>query len=147
MRLLMVSDGTRLSMQDSGMIRPSLENTPKDFNRDILTWLSRSGVFVPHLPLPDVKADDAKDRFPVARFELGDKEKVGERATQRLDYQLSIKGQDPTFSVTVWLDAATGLPVKRMLISEVGKEKVTVVETYSKLTLDEKMDAKAFDLP
>jgi outer membrane lipoprotein-sorting protein len=147
MRLLMVSDGARLSMQDNGMSHATLENTPKYLNRDILTWMARSGVFLPHLPLPDVEADDAKDRFPVSGFKLGDKEKIGERAAQRLEYQLAVKGQDPTFSVTVWLDAVTGLPVKRMLTSEVGTDKITVVETYSKLTLDEKVDAKKFDLP
>ena len=146
-RLLMVSDGTRLSIQDNGMSQPAIENTPKDLNRDILTWLARTGVFVPHLPLPDVNADSAQDRFPVANFKLGDKEKIGEHATQRLDYQLSIKGQDPTFAVTVWLDTATGLPLKRKLFSQVGKEKLTVVETYSKLTLDGKVDAGTFDLP
>jgi outer membrane lipoprotein-sorting protein len=145
-RLLMVSDGTRVSMQDNGMSHPAIENTPKDLNRDILTWLARTGVFVPHLPLPDVNADNAEVRFPVANFKLGDKEKIGERATQRLDYQLSIKGQDPTFSVTVWLDTATGLPLQRKLFSQVGKEQFTVVETYSKLTLDGKVDAMAFDL-
>jgi len=146
-RLLMVSDGTHYSMQDDGMSQPTLGNTPKSFNQDILTWMARSGIFLPHWPLPDVEAADAKERFPVSAFKLGNKEKIGEIATQRLDYQLAVKGQDPTFSVTVWLDAATGLPVKRKLFSAVGREKVTVVESYSTLTLDEKMDSKKFDLP
>ena len=147
LRLLMVSDGARLSMQDNGMAQPALEETPKYLNRDILTWVARSGVFLPHAPLPDVEAADAKARFPVTGFQLGDKEKVGERAAQSIHYQLAIKGQEPTFSATVWIDAATGLPLKRLLISEVGKEKSMVIETYSKLTLDEKIDAKKFDLP
>lgn len=146
-RLLMVSDGARLSMQDNGMSRAHVENSPKDLNRDILIWVARSGLFVPHLPLPDVKAVNAKDRFPVSEFKLGGKEKVGDNQCQRLDYRLGVKGQDPTFAVTLWLDDATGLPIKRRLHSEVGTDKFTSVETYSNLKLDGKIDAKIFELP
>ena len=78
MRLLMVSDGAHLSMQDNGMAHPTLEDTPKYLNRDILTWVACSGVFLPDAPLPDVEAADAKERFPVSGFKLGFKEKVDE---------------------------------------------------------------------
>ena len=147
MRVLMVSDGTRLSGQDNGMTHPKLENTPKNLNAEILTWVARPGVFLPQAPLPDVKADDAKDRFRVSDFTLGSKEKVGTREAQRLGYQLTVKGQNAPFSVIVWLDLKTGLPVKRMVTSRAGGAEMTVVEPYGKLTLDEKADAKKFDLP
>lgn len=147
MRCLIVSDGTRLSYQDNGLSHPKLEDTPKSLNADILTWMARPGVFLPQAPLPDVKADDAKDRFRVADFKLGSKEKVGEREAQRLEYRLTVKGQEDPFSVVIWLDLKTGLPVKRLVTSRTGGQETTMVETYGKLKLDEKVDVKKFDLP
>ena len=147
MRVRLVSDGTRMNYQDNGMPQPKLEDTPKNLEADILTWLARPGVVLPQAPLPDVKADDAKDRFRVSDFKLGKKQKVGERETQRLAYQLAVKGQKDPFSVIVWIDSKTGLPVKRMVSSRIGGEQTTVVETYAKFTLDEKSDAKKFQLP
>ena len=146
MRCLIVSTGTRLSYQDNGMNHPKLEDTPKSLNAEILTWMARSGVFLPQAPLPPVKADDAKDRFRVSGFKLGNKEKVGERDAQRLDYQLTVKGNQapPSFSVTVWVDLKTGLPVKRT----VGEGNATLTtESYGEITLNEKVDTKKFDLP
>ena len=122
-------------------------DTPKDLDLEIRTWVARPGLFLPQAPLPDVAVADAKDRYRVSGFKLGNKEKVGERETQRLDYQLSVKGQDLPFSVTVWIDLKSGLPVKRLVTSGAGKEKFAVSETYGKLTLDEKVDPKKFDLP
>lgn len=147
MRVRLVSNGTGMSYQDNGMPRPKLEDTPKNLDADILTWLARPGVFLPQAPLPDVKADDAKDRFRVSDFQLGKKEKVGGRETQRLGYRLAVKGQKDPFSVIVWIDSKTGLPVKRMVSSRVGGDQTTLVESYTKFTLDEKIDAKKFQLP
>lgn len=146
MRVLMVSDGTRLSGQDNGMPHPKLEDTPENLNADILTWVARPGLFLPQAPLPNVKADDAKDRFRVFGFKLGSKEKVGERESQRLDYQLAVEGLNDPLSVALWLDVKTGLPVKRIVTDGVAGERMTVTETYGKFTLDEKVDVKTFDL-
>jgi RNA polymerase sigma factor (sigma-70 family) len=144
MRSFLVSNGVSLSYQDNGMSKSQVSKTPKDLNRGILTWLARPGIFVPQCPLPDVAAEDAKDRFPVSGFQFGNREKIGERESQRLEYQLSVKGQMDPMSVTVWLDVKTELPVKRVVTSA-GQE-VTVVETYEKLSLNEKVDAKKFEL-
>ena len=98
------------------------------------------------LPLPDVAVTDEKERFPVSNFTLGKEEKVGERQTQRLDYQLAVKGQNPTFSVTVWIDLKTGLPVKRLVTGGVGEEKLTYSETYN-LTLDGNLTRRCSSYP
>ena len=97
--------------------------------------------------LPDVTVVDGRDRFRVSSFELGDKEKVGQRDTQRLEYELAVKGQDIPFSVAVWLDLKTGLPVKRTIASSVLGEMVTVTENYTKIVVDGNVDAKQFRLP
>jgi outer membrane lipoprotein-sorting protein len=146
-RVLMVSDGVRQSFQDNGMSRPQLGDTLKNLNAEILTWVARPGVFLPQAPLPDVKTDDAKDRFRVTDFTLGQQEKVRERDAQRLGYRLAVKGQDDPFLVDIWLDLKTGLPVKRQITSRAGVPQTAVVETYGKLGLDEKVDVKKFDLP
>ena len=86
-------------------------------------------------------------RWSASGFKFGTKEKDGERELQPLEYQLSLKGTKAPFSVTVWIDLKTGLPVKRLVTSEVGKEKTEVTETYGKLTLDEKLDPKTFEIP
>jgi outer membrane lipoprotein-sorting protein len=147
MRCRLASDGARLSYQDNGLSHPNVSDTPKDLNRDILTWVARPGVFLSQAPLPDVKADDAKDRFPVSDFKLGNKEKVGELEAQRLEYRLAVKGQESNYLVVIWLDLKTGLPLKRTVSPWEAKEKMVLVENYTKLTLDQKVDAKNFDLP
>ena len=48
---------------------------------------------------------------------------------------------------TVWVDAKTHLPLKRLLTAKVGDQELKVTETYSKVVVDEKIDAQTFELP
>lgn len=146
LRLLLVSDGERTHVRDSGG-GPWVHDTPRNQNADILTWLTIPGIFLPQTPLPDVTVADAKDRFRASGFKLGENKRLGGRDIQMLEYQLAVKGQDDTFSVAVWLDVPSGLPVKRTITSAVRGEKMTLAETYGKLTLDPNVDAKKFELP
>ncbi len=41
----------------------------------------------------------------------------------------------------------TNLPLKRIMTTKVDKDTLTITETWSKLTLDPKIDAKKFELP
>jgi hypothetical protein len=143
LRQLWVSNGTRWSMQSDVNAQPHLQSTPGNLNRAILTWLARLGLLATQGPVP---VTDEKDLFTVSSFKLGNREKIGERETQRLEYQLSIKGQDAPFSFTLWLDLKTGLPVKRTAGTE-APPGTFVTETYLKLKLDEKVDPKKFELP
>jgi hypothetical protein len=59
----------------------------------------------------------------------------------------AVEGLDHTLSVALWLDLKTGLPIKRTVNEEIAGEKKTVAETYRKLTLDEKVGVKKFDVP
>jgi len=149
---MLVSDGMRWWWYDKGS-PPHLVNTKPyaDLNADFLTALARTGLSLPNLPLPPVEAADSKERFPVSGFRLGPKEKIGEREAQRLEYQLFIKGQkepngeDAPFSVTVWLDPQTSLPIQRVVVQDVLGMRIT--ESYDKLILNGKVDAKRFELP
>jgi hypothetical protein len=142
---LRLSDGTQaILMVEGDEGKPKPDKTPKNLTANFLTVVERSGVLMALLPPVLAKVDDDhKAMFPVSGFKLGDKEKVGERETQRIDYVLGVKGQKTTYPVTVWIDLKTGLPVKR-LVSDGGLPWFT--ETYE-LTLDGKLDPKVFELP
>jgi outer membrane lipoprotein-sorting protein len=142
---LMVSDGARMKVLDKGS-DPQVQTAPKSGNSEVLTWVTRAGVLLPQMPLPDVQAADGNDRYPVSDFRLGNKEKVGEREAQRLEYQLVVKGHPGIFAVTVWLDTKTDLPVKRLVTFQMPGHMATLTEGYMKLTLDGNVDAKKFEL-
>jgi outer membrane lipoprotein-sorting protein len=58
-----------------------------------------------------------------------------------------VKGQPAPFSVEVWLDQKTGLPVRRAITFRIAGNVSTITEDYEKLALDEKIDVKLFKLP
>lgn len=149
---MLVSDGVHWWWHDKGSPPHLVNKRPgANLNAEFLTALARSGLSLPNFPLPPVEAPDSKERFPVSGFRLGAKEKIGQREAQRLDYELFIKGQNgpkgepAPFSVTIWLDPETRLPMKRVILQKVLGIKIT--ENYEKLSLDGKVDARKFDLP
>ena len=90
---------------------------------------------------------DSKDRFRISAFRLGDKEKVGTHETQQIVADLAVKGQADTFSLTVWLNQKTGLPVRRLVSCRTaGGETFKLTENYSKFALDGKIDSQQFKL-
>jgi outer membrane lipoprotein-sorting protein len=142
---LMVSNGARMKVLDKGS-DPQVQTVPKSGNSEVLTWVTRAGLLLPQMPLPDVEVTDGKDRYSVSDFRLGNKEKVGERQTQRLEYQLVVKGHPGTFAVTVWLDTKTDLPVKRLITFRMPGHMATLTEGYTKLTLNGEVDGTKFEL-
>jgi len=146
-QVVRISDGAQQIMTVEGEGKPTPSKVSKDFTAGFLTVVARPGIYMAQLPLADVKVADEKERFPVSGFKLGKKEKVGERETQRLDYQLAVKGDVAKFSVTLWIELKTGLPVKRLIAMEAGpNEKIVYSETYE-ITLDGRLDPKKFELP
>jgi hypothetical protein len=142
---LRISDGAQAVLVVEGNNdKPKPKKTPKNLIPKYRTFLARSGVLLALLP-PSFgnEENDFRERLLVSDFKLGNKEKIGERVTQRIDYLLSFKGQKTTCPVTLWIDLKTGLPVKR-LVSDGGLPWFT--ETYE-LTLDGKLDPKMFELP
>lgn len=78
---------------------------------------------------------------------LGKKEKASGREAQQVEYAVSVRGVKGPLTATVWVDVKTNLPLKRALTLDAGKERVTVTETYTNLTLDGKIADKEFALP
>jgi internalin A len=76
-------------------------------------------------------------------FKAGAAEKVGGRDTKVLSYKYG-KGDKDAIPVTVWLDAKTLLPLKRVVVSH--NLNMHITEIYTEFKLDPKIEAKAFDL-
>ena len=90
--------------------------------------------------------DGEETRMKVYDFEAGAAEKVGERQAKVIHYRFGKGGNDDP-KVTVWIDAKTGLPLKRSLLIHPESEKIRITEAYREFELDPKIDAKTFDLP
>jgi outer membrane lipoprotein-sorting protein len=143
-----ISDGTKLLSTQRGTPRPK-EDAPKDLTNMLQGSISRCGMSVQWLTGLDGKKQGFKiDKdFKVTDFALGDKEKVGEHEAHVVHYNLFLRNK-VKLSVSVWLDAKTKLPLKRVTtIPDKGKQKVTVTETFTQLTLNPKLEPKAFELP
>jgi hypothetical protein len=101
--------------------------------------------------LPPVDATDVRDRFRFGNFRFGPAEKIGDRTAQRVDYDLFIKGQTQQngdampLAVSLWIDPATRLLLKRTVKQNFGSMLVT--ETYGKVVVNGQIDSKAFELP
>jgi len=140
------SDGTNRKVLGEG---PASGKTPQKHNENILASLQHGG-FMAAIYLGSSDAD-GKTHIPVYKasdFKLGNKEKVGQRQAQIIEYQLTWE-KAPKFSETLWIDLETQLPLKRVFSGSVPAEKIKfkISETYSDFVLDAKLDAATFQLP
>lgn len=144
--LTIVSDGVKIVIIDSDVPTPKTDDVPKALNERASAVTARAGAFMSVGLVMDPQAKDATvdELLKVAEFKLGKKEKLDGRDAQIIEYKLTPKDENPG-TVSIWLDAKTNLPLKRLIAIE--SDKLTVTETYTKLTLDEKIDPKTFELP
>jgi outer membrane lipoprotein-sorting protein len=91
-----------------------------------------------------IATTDLDKTFPASKFQLGALEQVGGRRAQVVYYQLQDKNAGDQADASVWIDTATLLPLKRVLVRK-GKEAST--ETYRSFTVDGKLDDKLFEIP
>jgi outer membrane lipoprotein-sorting protein len=152
-KMALVSDGTTMrTTQGTGP--GSDQDAPKQLSEIALASLTRTGVFVPMFLIVETTGAgkkpepfDLDKQFAISDLKLGKKEMVSGKEAQAIDYKLTTKAGKEPLAVTVWIDVKTNLPVKRVVTLQKGKETVTVTETYTKPALDEKLDAKEFELP
>jgi len=140
-----VSDGKQLRV--TGEDKPVRKATRADLFRIMSGSLSRAGA-VATIPIviegdrPDQPFDE---RYKVSGFELGKKAITGDRETQEIFYIVEFLGGKA--KGTLWIDLATGLPVKRAFVLTAKNEVTKYLETISKLRFNDKLDPKMFDLP
>jgi outer membrane lipoprotein-sorting protein len=153
MKLLSVSDGKKSVTVQDGKVSES-KDTPHDTGRVVTALVARAGFTPLFFSAGRQVKEGDKDRkedplevYKASDFKLGQAEKVGGRDTVAIDYKLTLR-DDPPLSATVWLDAKTHLPLKRVVRNYVkGGGGFTITETYSTLTLDPRLDAKLFEFP
>jgi outer membrane lipoprotein-sorting protein len=147
MKILSVSDGTKtVSVQDG---KTTEKPDKKDARPLVNAALARSGVtalFLLSQPSSKDGKKDGKGDIKLSEFKKLNSEKVGGRDAVVIEFTLTFQEQKPMRG-TVWLDAQTGLPLKRVLRGEEKGNAFTITETYSDLTLDAQLDAKLFEFP
>ena len=64
-----------------------------------------------------------------------------------VEYQIGFRGAAEKGTLTVWIDAASHLPLKRVFTINDASRKVRVTETYSDFVVNAELDSKHFTLP
>jgi outer membrane lipoprotein-sorting protein len=106
-------------------------------------YLAFSGA---HHGLLDEKTphpDRAPDKFKLAGFQLGAKDKIGGRNAQLVEFTFDQPITGVTFKTKIWFDAETEFPLKRV----VEAPGFRVVEQYSKWQWEPKLNSDEFALP
>lgn len=149
-KISLVSDGAMMRMTATGMPGPN-QDVEKQLTEILLASASRTGFFFPMSYVED--APDGKDEkkpfaidtdLAVSDFKLGKKETVAGAEAQAVEYLVKPKRSKDAVAVTVWIDAKTNLPVKRVLVAKQGEDTITMTETYAKGVVDGKIDEKEF---
>jgi hypothetical protein len=151
-KLTLISNGKRLRSTSTAELKgqPKEVPTPKNLTGALARLVSRSGIF---LGIENLDVDRDQERelkpgelFPVSDLKLGGKEKVEGREARVLTYKI-VGPRNKAGDVTLWVDLLTRLPLKHVVIPSEGKEKGRLVEIYTSIKIDEKLDPKQFELP
>jgi outer membrane lipoprotein-sorting protein len=162
----LVSDGKRLKttgvkfvVASNGV--PGVEQggqsehkTPKNFHAALGALVSRAGVWyslfvMPYLLREGIDPDAEGSRVNAYDFKFGAADKVGERDAKVVRYRFGDGGNDGP-EVTLWVDGKTLLPLRRVFDLRKNRGVVSgimITESYNGVTLDPKIDVKAFELP
>jgi outer membrane lipoprotein-sorting protein len=152
LKMTLTSNGKRMRLTSTAelKVKPKEVPAPKNLTRAFARMLSRSGLYMGFESL-DIDRDQERelkpdDLFPVSVLKLGGKEKVDGREARILTYKsagLSTK----LAAATLWVDPLTRLPLKRVVLDGEGKDQGRLVEIYTGIKIDEKLDPKQFELP
>lgn len=154
-KVLMVSDGKKSTTASLGPNTPlQVMDTPKNLDAETRLFLARAGVLGPMFLLaenvqPGQKPREfkAEEQLRVSDLSFGKVETIGGREARVLHHNLHNRLYKKPHAVTVWLDVKTHLPLKRIVSMKQDELAMTVTETYSKLSLNEPIEEKRFELP
>lgn len=146
----MISDGKRVYLKPFGLgaTETSKEEetvaTPEKLHDLLARRVSQLGVQpIMNPAVPVFQAAGSEPKIDLWDFTAGDSDKVDDRDAKVVRYQAGQKELSQSMAFTLWIDNATGLPLKRVMVAKTH----TVTETYSEFTLDPKIDPKMFELP
>lgn len=154
-KLLMVSDGKK-SMTAS--LDPNktaqVVDASQTLDTDARLMLARAGVLGPMFLLAEnvppgqkQREFDADKQLRVSDFRMGENNKLQEQNALIIHHKLHNRIHKNPLEVTVWLDAKTKLPTKRIIQVAEENRTITLTESYSSQTLDGKVDDDRFQLP
>ncbi|MDP6958511.1 MAG: hypothetical protein QF645_06810, partial [Planctomycetota bacterium] len=150
-KVLILSDGKK-TFQIQGSQRREIK-TAEGRNELVQQISSRLGVMVGFMfSEPSAKVGDRKkiDEFvTLTDFKMGVSEKVDGREANLVSFLARISIKEDEAAVKVWIDSATGLPLKRSITPyRNGKPSEDEMhETYVKITLDAEIPADHFTIP
>jgi hypothetical protein len=139
-----VSDGRKIAvLAIDGKVDPA-RDAPETLGRLLRARFARAGVTAATeaLQLDRIAKQDSATTIGVSDFKLGDKDKVQDRDARKIDYKMT-KAGEPDRQVTIWIDSATLLPLKRVITRAI----VSLTEEYTVLEVDGNIDPAKFELP
>jgi outer membrane lipoprotein-sorting protein len=146
------SDGDKLHARVTPPGESKNEAVPKNLHALVSKLITRTGSVGAFFLVygrggPGAPKDlDPEMLFKVRDFKMGEAAKVNGRDAKVLHYQIDIEGKESA-KITLWLDARTLLPLKRMIVPEEKGKDTQITETYTEFTLNPKLYAKTFELP
>lgn len=154
-KLLMVSDGKKATTASLGPNTPvQILDASQTLDAEARLMLARAGVLGPMFLLaesvrpgqkpPEFNADE---QLRVCDFRMGENNRLQEQNALIIHHKLHNRIHKSPLEVTVWLDAETKLPTKRILNVAEDNRTITLTETFTSLTLNEKVDDQRFQLP
>jgi outer membrane lipoprotein-sorting protein len=146
MEMEVVSDGEKLALRNIPPGQDKQEAAPKNLHALMGKMMSRTGSLGAFSLLRDPpNARDPDKLVTVSDFKAGADGKVNGRDVKMLEYRVKVAGKQPA-KVTLWLDAKTLLPYKRLVVPEKDRENTRIWETYIEFTIDPRLDPKTFAL-
>jgi outer membrane lipoprotein-sorting protein len=103
---------------------------------------SQLGLLLLETELPQIEGGKEKPSLPIGNFKRLEDEQLAGRDAQVIEYMAGIAGLAEIGPIRLWIDAKTGLPLKR----QTGKGKEMVTEIYSEIKLNPEIAGDAFSL-
>jgi hypothetical protein len=145
-----VSNGTDSAIKTVVDGKAEVKNSPvrPGLVEFVVAFSNRAGLFISvdsvTGPAPEFKAEHVR----AMQFKLLDRQKLGDRQAQGVQYQLAVPGQRDVILCKVWFDVETGLPLKRVVeVSRNRTVELVVTETYAGWALEPRLAGNEFDLP
>src|SRR5262249_879396 len=116
--------------------------SPQNLERQCREAISREGLFKGLFIGTELFVP-----LKISEFKLGSKQKVGNRQAQPVEYNSTIKDTKKSMTTVVWIDIETKLPLRREFRMKEGGMEGALIETFTDVKLDGKIDPKKFELP
>jgi outer membrane lipoprotein-sorting protein len=142
----MVSDGKLVRMNIPFLATKDLM-VPKQFHDTMSDAVCRIGLLTGMIfEKGDTDFENIDKFIQLSEFKLEAAEKVGNSDTKVVSYLVNVIDKNDPARITLWVDAKTLAPVKRLIVPTKQAAGETLTETYQQFTFNPKIDFN-FALP